>query len=429
MTVGLAPETLPPVKTIRLQIIPDDVRLDSADELVRYDAAPLGGVVETPQGFLRVPATLTRGGIFEYRRADGSTQREYRPPDQVLDAGLLAQLAGAPVTEDHPAAGVVTAANFKALGIGHAESARRDGDTAVGTLLITDPAAIEKVRTGALAETSLGYRIRLAHTPGEVGGQRYDAVQHVLGYNHVALGPKGWARGGPECKIRLDGTSAAMVVASAVPAPSPAPTRSNIMDEILQRIDGLEFKVTKNAGQAIDKALADRDGKITAITKDRDGVQARLDAATAELATAKAALVAARDPKAIEATIAARVALETDARKVLGADARFDGKTPRDVKAAAIAKAKPTIKLDGRSDDYVDAMFDAVLAQHEAAAGSGERTDGIGGARAAAEKAKNGDEKRADATDPDAGLTAKQRHEKRMGEAGTKPITVGTARA
>ena len=47
--------------------------------------------------------------------------------------------------------------------------------------------------------------------------------------------------------------------------------------------------------------------------------------------------------------------------KVLGADAKFDGKDERAIKSEVIAKVKPAIKLDGKSDDYVSAMFDACL--------------------------------------------------------------------
>ena len=48
----------------------------------RFDVAEIGRPVRTPQGFLRVPAYLTRAGVLEYKRDDGSTVRELRHPDE-----------------------------------------------------------------------------------------------------------------------------------------------------------------------------------------------------------------------------------------------------------------------------------------------------------------------------------------------------------
>lgn len=57
----------------------------------------------------------------------------------------------------------------------------------------------------------------------------------------------------------------------------------------------------------------------------------------------------------------ARDSLETQARKVLGAEAKFEGQTDRQVQEAAILKLQPEKKLDGMSDDFVAGAFDYVI--------------------------------------------------------------------
>ena len=69
----------------------DNLRLDSAgdeptaESPMRFDLAGLTGRAQrTPQGFLRAPAWVTRVGVFPYRRADGTVQRELRLPEEVF---------------------------------------------------------------------------------------------------------------------------------------------------------------------------------------------------------------------------------------------------------------------------------------------------------------------------------------------------------
>lgn len=150
----------------------------------RYDAASLDKAVFTPAGFLRAPAVLTRVGVFEYRRADGSVRRELRLPEEVFRPDSLASIGLAPITDDHPAEGFVTPENAKDLTVGHlGEDVRRDGDVVRATALIMDGEAIAKVKAGR-RQLSLGYICELDPTPGEWNGQRYDAIQRDIVVNH-----------------------------------------------------------------------------------------------------------------------------------------------------------------------------------------------------------------------------------------------------
>lgn len=130
------------------------------------------------------------------------------------------------------------------------------------------------------------------------------------------------------------------------------------MELVTVRIDGIDAQVPKQSAQLIELAISKRDESIAKFTKETGESKARLDTLQGELDGTKKKLTDATDPKRLDAAITDRVALQERARKVLGAEFKFDGKTPREIKEAVIAKADPEIKLDGKSEEYVQALFE-----------------------------------------------------------------------
>ena len=170
---------------------------------LRYDVFRLDSVTKTPQGGLRIPAALTRAGVFEYKRADGSVSRELRHPDDVFHADALASLDSAPLTIGH--VGQVDPNNWGSVAVGHVVgSPKKEGDFLVADAQIMRGDAIRQVEAGDLKELSCGYSVDLDPTPGEWQGQQYDARQTGMHYNHVALLPEGAGRAGPDVKLRMD---------------------------------------------------------------------------------------------------------------------------------------------------------------------------------------------------------------------------------
>ena len=177
-------------------------------EVTRFDIARLGRVRKTQQGFIRVPAKLTRIGVLEYQKADGTIRRELRLPEEVFAERSLSTLGGSPITDTHKG-GMVTPSNVRDLQIGMvSEAVKHDDKFVESTLTIQDKDAIKAVLDGTRKEVSAGYTCSLQFEDGEYNGVKYDAIQRGIKYNHVALGPDNWGRAGSEVSIHLDGDDA-----------------------------------------------------------------------------------------------------------------------------------------------------------------------------------------------------------------------------
>lgn len=361
----------------------------------RFDGSGLGKARKDARGFLVVPARPARTGILTYRRADGSTVRELRRDEDVFAPESLETYAGASVTVGHVVENV-TPANVRALEVGVVASAgRRDGAFVAADVCIRDKATIERVESGELVELSAGYSVSMDHTPGEFEGQRYDAVQRVIRINHLALLPKGGGRSGSDVRLRLDAHSAYLDEEDASSAtqreddagnaPAAEATR---MATVMVRLDGRDVEFSAEGAAAVAK-----------LQSDLDKTTARADAAEAKVTKATADLAAATDPQVRADSVKARVQLEKTAAKVLGDD-DLAALSDRDVRVKAISKASPEFKCDGKSDDYVAAAFDTLVASAKV------RNDGLEVVSAIVGAAKVG-------TPAESGLTLEQARAKR----------------
>ena len=346
-------------------------------------AGTVRGVTKTPQGGLRMGAALTRVGVLRYQDASGREWGELRHPDEVFNADSLATLRGAPVTDLHPDA-PVTAANFRALAVGHVHDdvAGEGGRFVVATVSVQDAAEVERIDTGQRREVSCGYECEVEPTAGVWEGERYDGIQRGIVYNHVGLGPVGWGRAGSEVSLRLDG--AAVQVQGA--------PKGNDVKKI--KIRGREYNLdaieeVKAAQGAIEEMAtkADMDGAELAAVKAAlmDALQkvAALEAKQAAASAATPTVTEEMVPDAVaDALVTKRLALRERAARVLGAEAKFDGKSAKELHREVVAARMPSLKLDGMSDETVAGMFlaltetahnDGLANAHRAAAG---HTDG-----------------------------------------------------
>lgn len=175
----------------------------------RLDAAR---VKQTTQGFLTVAGRLTRVGVLDYYRADGSVYRELRHPEDVFDVESLSTLAMAPVTDLH--GGMVSPDNVQALGVGivgHDVVGRGDGPFVTGSATIQRRDTIDAVLARRRTELSPGYRCFVEDgadtwdgTEFGLGLQKYDGRQRRIRYNHLAVGPTDWGRSGRDVALHMD---------------------------------------------------------------------------------------------------------------------------------------------------------------------------------------------------------------------------------
>lgn len=315
---------------------------------------------------MQAPAHVTSVGVFRYVDESGSEHYEYRPEAEVFAPESLATLANAVVTDLHPPVPVTTR-NWAQYAKGHVDKEVKPAGKFVGTeLVIQDDALIAMVESGERSEISCGYTAQLVDQSGEFEGQKYTKVQTRIRYNHVALGPSGWGRQGPEVAIRVDSKGDEVLT-------------QEVKSMITIKIDGVDFPLGSDAEKTAAKLAFER------------WLAARLDAdktAVAEretLAGKVAALEKALESAKVEATkidqkVSERLALIEAARKVLGSDYVSDGKTDREVRLAALAKAHNGADYSQRSDDFIAGAFDLAVKVNPAikvndAVNSAPRTD------------------------------------------------------
>ena len=292
---------------------------------LRYDSSPLGKAQVTPQGGLRIPATLTRTGVFRYLQPDGSFRAEYRSPEEVFHPDALATLAGAPVTVLHPdhavKPGYVTTEDWRHLAVGHlGDEAQRaeDGIHVEGRVYVMDSETLAGIERGDWPEISMGYDQTYVAGPGTApDGTPYDGRQTMLRFNHAALVPRG--RMGRSVGLRLDSLGHEI---------NPHTEPRKTMDEIT--IAGKTYKVGSPEATAALASLTER--------------AARADAAEPELARLKA------ERRARIAKIAAKN----------GVEVRQDADEAA-LMASTLAKLIPGFSVDGQSPDYIMGAFAAAI--------------------------------------------------------------------
>jgi hypothetical protein len=343
--------------------------------VTRYDVAELGSIETTPQGFIRAPAYLTRAGVLDYRRPDGSVVRELRPPSEVFAPASIATLSAAPLTDLHPHE-MVSPANVRKLAIGHvSDDVRQDGQHVAANMTVQDAAAIAAVEAGQRRELSCGYTCDLDETPGTYNGQPYDAVQRKIRYNHVGIGPRNWGRAGSSVALRIDAAdindapevmrldAADAVAASrlnappAGDAPEPDPTDDEL-DAVLAERDALRAQVA-----ALEQQLSD--------IGEQDALLAERDALRIQVAALRAQLEQSRTDHAdrVDDQVQARAVLLAQVSRVLDADdwQQFDRTwTARRIHERVLQRFDRKLDVSRESDDYVRSRFDAAIARHEA---------------------------------------------------------------
>lgn len=332
------------------------------------DKGSISNARKTLDGYLVADVKIARTGIQNYTGAEVGkpelkTVRVWRPEAEVFHADTMASFASMPMTLDHPPE-MVNSANWKKYAVGYTgEQVARDGGFIRVSLIAKDAAAVASVdEKGTHREFSVGYNCDLEFVDGTTPeGDTYDAVQRNIRGNHLAL--VGIGRAGPDCSFDT-GEDTAL---------NTKPLRTVI-------VDGLSIETTDQGAEAIQKLNNQLRDMAAAGNTSAAAHAAAMAAKDTELGTKDAEIVklkaAILTPAQLDAAATARADVIAKAKSINSA---FDGsgKTVPEIRRAVIAAKLGDAQVKDRSDDYVEALFDAMAGDVGAAGGSGLRNDPV----------------------------------------------------
>jgi len=304
----------------------------------------------TDAGQMHVPCAFARTGSQLYTAGQlGLTNRDakeivtvWRDEADVFAEDSLESFRSAPVTIGHPkdADGksiAVSADNSKELQVGMLEGMPvRDEDTLGGTLILTAKEAIDALEDGT-QELSAGYLCDIEEVEGKL-------FQRNIRANHIAIVAKG--RAGSSCRISDEAIDLADEAVLA-----DAGVEVKIKEEVKKTFTADEFDAQVALVTDAEAQLALADVKISELQGSLEEREALLSDAKEELAAAK---VAAKEGVVERCEAIENARLVADMRDV--AD-----KSVSEIHRMVVADQMPTKDLEGKSDDFVAAIFEMLV--------------------------------------------------------------------
>ena len=288
----------------------------------------------TDAGQMIVPCKFARTGSQLYTAGqlglEGVDSKKvitvYRDEADVFDEKSVDTFRSSPVTVGHPRNEEgkliqLTAENAKSLQVGMLEGMpTRDEDTLGGNLVLTAKEAIDSLEEGT-QELSAGYTCDIE----EVDGKFY---QRNIRANHIAIVAKG--RAGSSCRISDE-------------------AEVHVFDELVAAQEELAKEK---------KALVSLGDELKVQTELVDELKATSESQVVEFTKLKAALADAQ--VAAEEGVIERCEVIENARLI--ADMRDLGSKPViDIKRMVILDQMPERDLSGKSDAFIDAMFEILV--------------------------------------------------------------------
>lgn len=386
----------------------------------RFDSIPLHPASFTKEGYLVDNPIVTRMGIFEYHNPDGTVRRELRLPEHIFNEDSLASYEGKPIIVTHDG-GFIDRDNVEQEQIGTILSkGYQDGENVRCKIVIHNTEAMERC---GLRELSLGYTLDLDFTPGEWQGQPYDAVQTNIRVNHLALVRN--ARAGGQARLNIDSEDKggenqmeenknisdfqpdltpeelqkaveefkqrkAQTDEEKKEPQNPPPAPMTAQEKVQMVKDRRDHRDTEDPQNTI----ARQDEDIQTLLEVIETLEAQKDFGQAETAADKAdgeeskAEQTGNNPMntdSIDDIVRTRVCLAR-----IGDRLNLDGLDTigiMEAKKRIIQKVKPSLRLDGKGESYINAAFDMAVMEIEArkdlnyqrfqmSGFGGQRTDG-----------------------------------------------------
>lgn len=317
-------------------------------------------------GFIRIPAKVTRSGIFLYKLADGRVIRENRSKDEVFSEDSLKTLMGVTITNDHPTNNrQVTANNFKELAVGFVGDSVQvvDDKYVMVPLTITDADTIRDIENGK-RELSCGYNAVVVNDSGiNEDGEEYDTRQTEIRYNHVAIVTKGRAGS----SVRIDDQEAILVEAENTPKTKTTEGVNKKMgdQEIADMINTLaelkaDLKDRDNQIEAFNLKLQKSDSHNQTISQELDQIKEQLKEANSHLDSFD---------ERVNEYAKERANLIKATESLVKAD-ELDALCNSDLKVKFIQSKTDSFEVEGKTADQIGIAYDAIRSIKEVKADS-----------------------------------------------------------
>jgi hypothetical protein len=225
---------------------------------------------KTDEGFIRIPARVTRSGVFLYRTLDGKVIREMRPKEEVFNEDSLKSLLGKVVTNDHPSENV-NVNNCKQYQVGFiGDSVAVENDEFVKvSMTITDADTIRDIENGK-KELSCGYSAIILDNNSD---ENYDTIQTNIRYNHVAIVDRG--RAGR--KVRIDNEDADLVEDDKKPEKNKQEEIQMKEEQVKSDSEKMLFEVQQKEIEKLNNQILDSTSKIKALESELESANETID--------------------------------------------------------------------------------------------------------------------------------------------------------
>ncbi len=338
-------------------------------ELLRLDKYSPLPWEKKPDGRYWTYITLGEKGIpltYLFPDKRGIAQKRV---EVVTEEGLfndsVKSVAGLPILLTHPKSRRYDL-NRDGLKVGHllGTVGREDGKL-IAEAIIDDFRAVEIIdrllAEGKTPEASSGYLL------SELREREDGTFEQIRGeYDHVAapLLP-GQGRGGQNLTLRFDTGDAVVEPLYWLFDTDDKEEKPNVSDLIV-RIDEKDQRILKDVADDVKDTITALQNRIDTLLEDLEGTEERIEELSQEKDQLQGRLDAAdtnTDSSGdIETAVQARFDAWNEVIPVVGSDKlEIDSKlTPSQIKAAAIKLINPKLNLDGKSEGYIEGLWEGI---------------------------------------------------------------------
>jgi hypothetical protein len=308
-------------------------------------------------------APITSIGVYVYKREYGTTH-ELRSYEEVFKEDSLNTLENLPITLHHPN-DKITKENQAQYEVGRiiGNITHYDNDPRVyADLHITDKKAIKAALACGIKFLSCGYECKGIKADGVFLGMKYDTMQTDIRYNHLALCRT--PRGDENLMIKLDSIADALKFCDAqTEFEENVSTTNNGENNMAQKEDSGDsnaetIKMFADMQIKIDskeKELMAAKAETERMKGEKDALQTKCDSLASELKSLQDSF-----PSQIH-ELAHKLSILRGFVNEWGVEGVKEDATEKEMKIAIISKHDKNFKVDGKSEDYINARFDSTI--------------------------------------------------------------------